>query len=133
MQSLDAKTEQSEQNDINLTPMLDVVFIMLIFFIVTASFLREAGIPVDRSESDGEVIYQADSIYIQIDADDRILINARHVDPRAVTANVKRLSSENPGAPVVVRPDPTSSNEVLVQVLDASRAAGRYDIALATN
>jgi biopolymer transport protein ExbD len=121
MQDLAANEAKSEQNEINLTPMLDVVFIMLIFFIVTASFLKESGLPVNRSEGANVEINTADSIFIQIDAEDRILINARHIDPRAVTANIKRLSSENPEAPVVVRPDPRSSNEVLVQVLDASR------------
>ena len=131
MQQSTAESRESESTEVNLTPMLDVVFILLIFFIVTASFINERGIPVNRPEGLQKEVPAPDSILVEIDETDRIFIRGRNIDPRAVTANIKRLSAENPDAPVVVRPNAKSSNNALVQVLDSARAAGRFDVALA--
>ena len=122
---------EEEENEINLTPMLDVVFIMLIFFIVTASFIKEAGIDVNKPEGATAVAKEKANILIAIDADGSIWIDRRQVDPRAVRANIERLHAENPKGTVVIQADRHSTNEVLVQVMDASRQAGVYDIALA--
>ena len=127
------KIEQ-EENEINLTPMLDVVFIMLIFFIVTASFLREAGLDTNRPDQDQPQVLQDEegAILVIIDDTDDIWIDNRIVDPRAVRANIERLHAEDPERPVVIQTAHTSRAETLVTVMDASRQADVYDISIAS-
>jgi len=120
-----------EENEINLTPMLDVVFIMLIFFIVTASFIKEAGIDVNRPDAPTAERVEDANILVAISANDEIWIDRRLVDPRAVRANIERLHAENPKGSVVIQADKKSTNELLVTVMDASRAAGVYNISIA--
>jgi biopolymer transport protein ExbD len=116
-----AVQSQEEDNEINLTPMLDVVFIMLIFFIVTASFIREQGIGGERPDPNQEVTQQEEkgAIFIMIDNNDDIWIDNRVVDSRAVTANVARAYAEDPSRPAVVQAAPNSTTEVLVSVMDS--------------
>jgi biopolymer transport protein ExbD len=122
----------SEENEIDLTPMLDVVFIMLIFFIVTASFIKEAGIDVNRPDAPiNETPPEEANILIRVDANDDIYIDRRHIDPRAVRANIERLHAENPSSSVVIQPSKKSSNKMLVTIMDASRQAGVYSISIA--
>ncbi|MFS8607026.1 MAG: biopolymer transporter ExbD [Gammaproteobacteria bacterium] len=121
-----------DENEINLTPMLDVTFIMLIFFIVTASFIRETGIDANRpDQSQPTVIQEAGAILVQIDGQDRIWIDNQQVDIRAVRPNIQRLYAEDPERKVVVQAAPNSSTKTLVGVMDAARSAGIYDISLA--
>ncbi|MDJ0909565.1 MAG: biopolymer transporter ExbD [Woeseiaceae bacterium] len=121
-----------EENEINLTPMLDVVFIMLIFFIVTASFVREAGLDVNRPDAPvTETQPEEQNILIAISANDEIFIDRRLIDPRAVQANITQLHAENPGGSVVIQPHPRSTNKMLTTVMDASRLAGVTSISLA--
>jgi biopolymer transport protein ExbD len=122
-----------DENEINLTPMLDVVFIMLIFFIVTASFIKEAGIDVNRPDAPTSQRVEDANILIAISANDEIWIDRRLIDPRAVRANIERLHAENPKGSVVIQADKKSTNEMLVTVMDASRAAGVYNISIAAN
>ena len=120
-----------EESEINLTPMLDVVFIMLIFFIVTASFVREAGIDVNRPDAPMTDSKPEDAnILVRISATDEIWIDRRLVDPRAIRANIERLAAENPDGSVVILANNRSTNKVLVQVMDASRQAGVYSISI---
>ena len=125
---------EDEENEINLTPMLDVVFIMLIFFIVTASFLRESGLDTNRPDKDQAVVTQDEegAILVVIDDTDDIWINNRVVDPRAVRANIQRLHAENPDRPVVIQAGRLSRAETLVTIMDASRLADVYDISIAS-
>ncbi len=125
--------EDDRENEINLTPMLDVVFIMLIFFIVTASFIKETGIDVNKPESLTESSVDDVGILVAIDENSDIWIGGRIIDPRAVRANIERLHAENPKGSVVIQADKRSFNNTLVQVMDASRQAGVYDISLATD
>jgi biopolymer transport protein ExbD len=124
-------SSEDEENEINLTPMLDVVFIMLIFFIVTASFIKEAGIDVNRPDAPTAERVEDANILIAISPNDEIWIDRRLVDPRAVRANIERLHAENPKGSVVIQADKKSTNETLVTVMDASRAAGVYNISIA--
>ena len=132
MRRLFNKFQQEGQDEIDLTPMLDVVFIMLIFFIVTATFVKEIGIDVNSPDKNQNV-KDADkqSIVIQITNRDRIKIRGRDVDFRAVRANIERLHAENPEAPVVVQPHPDSTIEVMVHVMDSARQAGVYNVSIA--
>ncbi|MEE4279003.1 MAG: biopolymer transporter ExbD [Halieaceae bacterium] len=123
----------TDEGGVDITPMLDVVFIMLIFFIVTATFIKESGIDVDKPEAATAIVQEKASILIAIDADDQVWINRRQVDVRSVRSIVERLHAENPKGTVVIQADRNSRNNTLVQVMDASRRAGVYDIALAAN
>ena len=123
--------QEEEEQEINITPMLDVVFIMLIFFIVTASFVKEAGIDVNKPEGLTAQAKEKANILIAIDADGAIWIDRRQVDPRAVRANIERLHSENPQGTVVIQADEDARTGALVQVMDAARLAGVYDVAIA--
>ena len=122
-----------DDNEINLTPMLDVVFIMLIFFIVTASFIKESGIDVNRPDAPTSERVEDANILIAISSTDEIWIDRRLVDPRAVRANIERLHAENPKGSVVIQADKKSTNEMLVTVMDASRAAGVFNVSIAAN
>ena len=125
---------EDEDNEINLTPMLDVVFIMLIFFIVTASFLRETGLDTNRPDQDQPQVLQDEegAILVIIDETDDIWIDNRIIDVRAVRANIERLHAEDPDRPVVVQTATTSTAATLVAVMDASRQADVYDISIAS-
>ena len=126
------KTEDDE-NEINLTPMLDVVFIMLIFFIVTATFIRETGLDVNRPEQDQpQVVQEEGAILVIIDSTDDIWIDNRVIDARAIRANVERLHAEDPERPVVIQAAKASSAESLVAVMDAARQANVFNISIAS-
>lgn len=120
-----------DEAEINLTPMLDVVFIMLIFFIVTSSFVKEAGIDVNRPNAATAERQERGNILIAISESGQIWIDRRQVDVRAVRANIERLHSENPQGAVVIQADQDSKNGLLVQVMDAARQAGVYDVSIA--
>ncbi len=121
-----------EGDEINLTPMLDVVFIMLIFFIVTASFIKEVGIDVNRPDAPiTETKPEDANILVVISATDEIWIDRRVIDPRAVRANIERLHAENPKGSVVIQANKKSTNKMLVWVMDSSRSAGVYNISIA--
>ncbi len=125
------RQRHDDENEVNLTPMLDVVFIMLIFFIVTASFVKEAGIDISRPPAATAVRKERGNILIAITHNDQIWIDRRQVDPRALRANIERLHAENPQGSVVIQADKDSKNGLLVQVMDASRMAGVKSVALA--
>jgi biopolymer transport protein ExbD len=111
--------------------MLDVVFIMLIFFIVTASFVKEAGIDVNRPDAATAERKERGNILVAITDTDQIWIDRRQVDIRAVRANIERLHAENPQGAVVIQADKNSKNGLLVQVMDASRLAGVTNVSIA--
>lgn len=126
------QTQAEEESEINITPMLDVVFIMLIFFIVTASFVKEAGIDVNRPDAPVTETKPEDAnILIVIDPNDDIWIDRRIIDPRAVRANIERLHAENPKGSVVIQPSKRSTNRMLVTIMDSARQAGVYNISIA--
>ncbi|MEE4163489.1 MAG: biopolymer transporter ExbD [Woeseiaceae bacterium] len=133
MRRHDIPMPEDDENEINLTPMLDVVFIMLIFFIVTASFIKEVGLDVNRpdNQQQQQVKQEEANILVVIDANDDIFINRRLIDPRAVRANIERLHAENPEGMVIIQANKSSTNKQLVTVMDASRQAGVYSISIA--
>ena len=118
---------------IDLTPMLDVVMIMLIFFIVAGSFVRENTIEVERKATTSEQSSEpSQNIVIRISASDEIWIRDRRVDTRSVRANISRLKAGNPKASVVIKAHNKSTVDVLAAVVDSSREAGIYKISLST-
>ena len=130
-----SSSDESDDEQINLTPMLDVVFIMLIFFIVTATFIKEVGLDINQPDQDKPKTIDPDkkSIVVRISNRDRIIIAQRDVDWRSVRANIERLHAENPEAPVVIQPHPDSKTETMIHIMDSARLAGVYNTSLAAN
>jgi biopolymer transport protein ExbD len=124
---------EEEENEINLTPMLDVVFIMLIFFIVTASFIKEAGVQVERPDAPTGERQEDAAILIAIRENDEIWIDRQERDPRAVRGIIERLHAENPKGSIVIQADENSTNEMLVIVMEAAKQAGVPNVAIATD
>ena len=125
-------TQEKDDSNIDITPMLDVVFIMLIFFIVTATFIKESGTQVNRPAAFTAALQDKASILIAIDENDEVWVDRRQVDVRGLRSIIERLHAENPRGSVVVQADKASRNEVLVEVLDAATRAGVSDVAIAT-
>ncbi len=132
MRKLFPRIHQEEESNIDITPMIDVVFIMLIFFIVTASFVKESGIDVNRPEASTAVTKERANILIAISATDEIWIDKRRIDARSIRAVIERMHAQNPQGSVVIQADKKSTNDKLVKVMDAAREAGVYNIAIAT-
>ena len=123
--------EQEEEATIDLTPLMDIVFIMLIFFIVTTSFIKEAGVDINRPSANTAERKERGNILVAITANDEVWIDKRRVDIRAVRANIERLKAENPEGSVVIQADKESKNGLLVQVMDQARLAGVANISIA--
>jgi biopolymer transport protein ExbD len=121
----------ADEAEVNMTPMLDVVFIMLIFFIVTASFVKEAGVDVSRPNAETAEQQSRGNILIAIRPNGEIWIDRRSVDVRALRANVERLRAENPEGTVVIMADKESQTGLLVEVMDQVRLAGVANVAIA--
>ena len=121
-----------DESDINLTPMLDVVFIMLIFFIVTATFIKQAGIEVERPQAASAEQKPTVSVLVAIGENGEIWIDKRRVDPAAVRAHIERLHAENPKGGLVIQADKEARYELLKAVLTAARAAGLTQVAVST-
>ena len=121
-----------ETEEPNITPMLDVVFILLIFFIVTANFIKEPGLEINRPDSETSEITENAAILIAIGAAGEIYMDGRRIDVRQVKANVIRLIAENPQGSVVIQADVKSTAEKIVAVMDEVREAGVVDISSAS-
>ena len=131
MRQIFPNMDAEEESAIDMTPMLDVVFIMLIFFIVTASFVKESGIEVNRPDAQTATKQDRANILIAIDANGEIWINRRRIDVDQVRANIERLHAENPQGSVVIQADQEANVKRLVAVMDASRQAGVYNVSIA--
>jgi len=123
---------EEEEAEINLTPMLDVVFIMLIFFIVTAVFVKDPGIEVTKPDAATAITPDAASIFVAVTPNNEIWIDGKAVDRTAVRAEIERLRSENPEGGLVVQADRDARNELLIGVMDAAKDAGVVEITIAT-
>jgi len=124
---------EDDEAEINLTPMLDVVFIMLIFFIVTATFIRETGLEIIRpDDNQAQVVQEDGAILVIIDPTDDIWIDNRVVDARAVRPHIERMHAEDPERPVVIQVAKASSADTLVTIMDAARQASVFNISIAS-
>jgi len=124
-------SSQQEDADINMTPMLDIVFIMLIFFIVSTSFIREAGIDVNRPNAQTSESQAKSAVMLAISANNEIWLDRQQVDIRMVRPALERLKAEQADISVVVQADEDSTTGQLVKVLDQLRLA-RVEYAVAT-
>ena len=124
-----------DEAEINITPMLDIVFIMLIFFIVTTSFVKEQGLDISRPTQAEEQLQQEEDnlpILVRINQLSSISIDNRRVEPDAVRANLERERAQNPSAPLIIAAHPDSETDSLVRVLDAANVVGIASISVAT-
>lgn len=117
--------------ELNMAPLIDMVFILLIFFLVTTSFVKETGIEVSRPTAATAAGREKATILVGIDAENRVFFDRREVDIRAVRANIERALVENPEGTVVVVADKESSTGTTIQVMDGCRMAGAQNVSLA--
>ena len=122
----------AEEEEINITPMLDVVLILLIFFIVTANFIKEPGLEVNRPDSETAEPTENAAILIAVGNAGEIYMDGRRIDKRQVKANVVRLLAENPQGSVVIQADEKATADTIMAVMDGAREAGVYNISLAS-
>lgn len=122
---------EEDDTEINLTPMLDVVFIMLIFFIVTATFIKETGIEVVRPSAITAEVPSKGAIFIAINEQNEIWIDRDKVDPRGVRTVIERLAAESPEGGVVIQADSAAKNSTLITVMDAAKEAGVVNVTVA--
>lgn len=125
--------KKDEEVGVDLTPMLDVIFIMLIFFIVTTSFVKESGIDVNRPSAKTAKTKQKASILVAIKKSGEIWIQRRKVNIRAVRSNIERLYAESPEGTVVIQADKNSQTGILIDVMDQIKLAGVESIAISAN
>jgi biopolymer transport protein ExbD len=128
------KRQIDDEAEINITPMLDIVFIMLIFFIVTTSFVKEQGLEVSRPSSTPPRELQKQDrgpIVVRIDASSLISVKGRILERAAVQANLQREKAEKPMSPLIVAAHPDADTEALVTILDAARAVGIVSVSVA--
>jgi len=120
-----------EDTGIDLTPMLDVIFIMLIFFIVTTTFVRESGIKINRPAAKTAVQQDQANILVAISPEGEIWVDKKRVDIRSLRAVIQKLKSENPEAAVIVQADRDARAGLMVQAMDQARLAGVRDVSVA--
>jgi len=130
-----AGERKKDESNVDLTPMLDVVFILLIFFVVTATFLSEQAIDAASNENNETPPEQDDdkkNILVELSQNNEITLNGepRVIIGSQIRSNIDRLKAENPAASVIIRPDPRSNVETMVMVMDAARQAGIANISI---
>lgn len=123
---------EEADEDVNVTPLLDIVFIMLIFFIVTSTFVKEPGIEVDRPEAVTTEERKFAKIIVAISSEDEIWINNEMVTLEEVRVRVEELRLENPKSTAVIQADTEARSRMLVEVANQIRDAGVSDIAVST-
>lgn len=125
--------DENEETIIDMTPMLDIVFIMLIFFIVTTSFVRETGMEVSRPiAKNASQKQKSETILVAITKDKEIWIDKRQIDVRAVRANIQKLNTNLVQPSVIIQADQESNTGLLVAVMDQIKMAGIENISIAT-
>ncbi len=128
-----ARRAKGGSRELNIAPLIDMVFILLIFFLVTTSFVQETGIDVSRPTASTAVSKEDATILIAIDEDNRVFMEGQQIDVRAVRANMQRALAENPEGSVVVVADRGSSTGTAIRVMDGCREAGAENVSLAAS
>lgn len=126
-----ARRASRQSLELNIAPLIDMVFILLIFFLVTTSFVRETGVDVQRPSATTAVSKDRATLLIAVTADDQIYVERSLIDIRALRIYVERALAENPEGSVVIVADRASRTGTAIQVMDACRLAGAEDVAIA--
>ena len=127
-----ARKARRQGAEINVAPLVDMVFILLIFFLVTTSFVKEAGVTINRPTAATAVVSEKTGILIGVTRENKIYMNHREIDVRTVRANVERAMAENPEGQVIIVADRASLTGTIIGVMDGCRAAGAKNISVAT-
>lgn len=128
---LGRRSHRQEEAQVDLTPMLDIVFIMLIFFIVTSTFVRESGIEVDKPQATNIVSQKDVGIFIAVTADNDVYIDKKMVDIERVQAGLEAMLLDKPESSLVIQADERAFSGTVIQVMDAAKGAGIEKIAIA--
>ncbi|KOO08364.1 ExbD/TolR family protein [Vibrio hepatarius] len=128
---LGRRSHRQEEAQVDLTPMLDIVFIMLIFFIVTSTFVRESGIEVDKPQATNVVNQKDVGIFIAVTADNDVYIDKKMVDIERVQAGLEAMLLDKPESSLVIQADERAFSGTVIQVMDAAKGAGIEKIAIA--
>jgi biopolymer transport protein ExbD len=131
MATRDHLKSESGPTSLNITPMIDMVFILLIFFAVNASFVKEAGVEIERPSARSAVTQEQANIMIAVTENGEVWVDRQRVDPRSVRGHVERLHAENPEGAVVILADDKSRTGLVIEVLDQARLAGVENVAVA--
>jgi len=126
-----ARKAKNKGIELNIAPLIDMVFILLIFFLVTTSFVRETGVDINRPAAVTAVSKKKANILVGITKEDRIFMEKREIDIRAVRANVERALAENPESAVIIVADRESKTGTVIKVMDECKLAGAKDVSLA--
>ena len=128
-----ARKAKKQAAEINMAPLIDMVFILLIFFLVTTSFVKETGVDINRPAAATAVSKEKSNILIGITKDNQVYMDKREIDIRAVRANVERALAENPEGNVVIVADRESNTGVVIMALDGCKLAGAKNVAIAAS
>ncbi|MEO1201472.1 MAG: biopolymer transporter ExbD [Pseudomonadota bacterium] len=131
MATRDHLQTEGEASALNITPLIDMVFILLIFFAVNASFIKEAGVEIERPSARTAQTKQQANIMIAVTENGEVWVDRQRVDPRSVRGHVERLHAENPEGSVVILADDSSRTGLVIEVLDQARLAGVDNVAVA--
>ena len=123
----------SKTEGINMAPLIDMVFILLIFFMVTTSFVKETGIDVQRPTASTAALKEKGNILIGVSADGLVFLDRKQIDIRSVRAHVERCVAENPEGAVVIVADKASHTGVVIQVMDQCHLAGATNVSIAAS
>jgi biopolymer transport protein ExbD len=128
-----ARRGQQRSAELNITPLIDMVFILLIFFLVTTSFVKESGVDINKPTATTAVSKEKATIMVGITEDNRIFMQQREIDARAVRVNVERALAENPDAGVIIVADKESLTGMVIRVMDACKLAGAENVSMAAS
>ncbi|MEH0019510.1 MAG: biopolymer transporter ExbD [Desulfobacter sp.] len=128
-----ARRARQKNLELNIAPLIDMVFILLIFFLVTTSFIKETGVDISRPSAATAVARNTANILIGVTADNTIHLERREIDVRAVRANVERALAENPESAVVIVADKESKTGLVINVMDACKLAGAEHVSIAAS
>ncbi len=123
----------SKTADINMAPLIDLVFLLLIFFMVTTSFVKETGIDVQRPTASTAALKERGNILIGVDSKGRIFLEKKQIDARSVRAHIERCLAENPEGSVVIVADKASQTGIVIRVMDQCRVAGARNVSIAAS
>ncbi len=131
MATKDHLKSEAGPSAMNITPLIDMVFILLIFFAVNASFVKEAGVEIERPSAKTAQTQDQANIMIAVTESGEVWVDRQRVDPRSVRGHVERLHAENPEGSVVILADDKSETGLVIEVLDQARLAGVENVAVA--
>lgn len=117
--------------ELNITPLIDMVFILLIFFLVTTSFVKEAGVEIERPSAETAASMQGVNTIIAITSENRIYMDRKEIDPISLRIQIERILAENPDSSMIIVADRGSSTGTAIEVMDACRLAGAKNVAMA--